>query len=143
MYKLILLAVSAGSFLLANVDSQFDVSKKCILTFSPAIGWNNYNKYLLGIALYNGIIFKQPIEYAFIPMYSFGSQELNGTGRIAFNFNALSSLKVKDVSFELRGSQFSYKTSPIELNFRRIISIKIAKTNSASRFHCLTGNQRT
>jgi len=28
MYKLILLAVSAGSFLLANVDSQFDVSKK-------------------------------------------------------------------------------------------------------------------
>ncbi|HKR05028.1 MAG TPA: M1 family metallopeptidase [Bacteroidia bacterium] len=54
--------------------------------FTPVIGWNNYNKTMAGIALYNKFLPHKNFEYIFMPMYSFGTKSLAGSGSISNTF---------------------------------------------------------
>jgi hypothetical protein len=59
---------------------------KSQLFFTPVIGWNNYNKTMAGIALYNKFVPHKNFEYLFMPMYSFGTKSLAGSGTISNTF---------------------------------------------------------
>jgi len=51
----------------------------------PAMGWNNYNGFMSGIALYSNTLFINKFEYYAVPMYSWGNQQFAGSGRFAYN----------------------------------------------------------
>ena len=65
----------------AGISSQ----NKKDMFWMPAIGWNSYNGFMSGIALYSNPIFINKFEYYAVPMYSWGNQQFAGSGRVAYN----------------------------------------------------------
>ncbi|MBN1416020.1 MAG: M1 family metallopeptidase [Bacteroidales bacterium] len=51
----------------------------------PAIGWNNYNKLMLGVFLYNPLLPQQAFEYQLAPMIGLGNMDFTGIGSIGLN----------------------------------------------------------
>ncbi len=52
--------------------------------FLPALGWNNYNKMMAGVVLYNKFIPHKNLEYSFIPLYAPRTKNFAGTGKISY-----------------------------------------------------------
>jgi len=57
---------------------------------APALGANAADGFMLGAALYSSIILPQDLEFAFVPMYGFGSETLAGSARIRYNWHPTS-----------------------------------------------------
>lgn len=51
----------------------------------PAVGWNNYNKTLLGVLFYSPVLPQQTIEYQLMPMYGLGNHDIAGMGKASIN----------------------------------------------------------
>ncbi len=49
----------------------------------PAIGWNAYDKTMLGLGVHNYSVSNKPFQYHLMPMYAFGTKTLTGVA----NFN--------------------------------------------------------
>ena len=63
----------------------------------PLLGWNNYDKFMTGISLYNKGIKTKKTEWAISPFYSFRNKALNGFGEISHNiytYNVFSQIKL-------------------------------------------------
>jgi hypothetical protein len=86
---------------------SFGYHRRTELSFLPAIGWNNYDKTMVGAAFYNGLILPQNFEYFFLPMYGFGSKKLTGTGRIAYNWYWDDCDVIERLRFQLGGQSFT------------------------------------
>ena len=80
--------------------------------FMPAIGWNNYDKTMLGIALYNNFIPSKAFEYQLIPMFATGSKNFTYTGRLGYHFYPK---RVQEVSAYVSSSRFSQLLFPDNL----------------------------
>ncbi len=52
---------------------------------SPAIGWNNYNKWMFGGVVHNLTLIEKRFEYLLTPMYSPASKKMAGGGRVSYN----------------------------------------------------------
>jgi hypothetical protein len=59
--------------------------EKTQLFFTPVIGWNNYNKTMAGMAVYNKFLPNKNFEYILMPMYSFGTNNLAGSANINYS----------------------------------------------------------
>jgi hypothetical protein len=53
--------------------------------WAPAIGWNNYNGFMSGMAVYSNLLFLNKFEYYAVPLYSWQNQQFAGSGRLGFN----------------------------------------------------------
>ncbi len=51
----------------------------------PAVGWNQYDRMMLGIVLHNTSLPAPKLRYSLVPMYSFGRKNLSGLGDISYN----------------------------------------------------------
>lgn len=58
--------------------------KRTSVYFFPGIAWNNYDKTMLGVGLYNSVLPAKAVEYQLFPAYGFGSKELVGIGRVRY-----------------------------------------------------------
>ncbi len=67
-------------FSLKNYDSI------SYLSLMPAIGYNSYDKFMIGAALHNYTFPAHKLQYFFTPMYAFGSKDLTGLGRIGYTW---------------------------------------------------------
>ncbi len=85
------------------------------LVFIPAFDWNSSDGLMAGLLLNNGSLLPKPIEYLFIPFYSFSNQGINGYGRISFNIKPYNNM-IRAASLTLEGEQFG---SPGNQNYRR------------------------
>lgn len=81
--------------------------------WNPLVGWNNYNKWMLGVQLHNQVLPSRNYNWSFAPMYSISTNNVNG-------FAKLESYNGK-VGFGVRGQKFSYDTYQF-LNSKRIYS---------------------
>ena len=54
--------------------------------WSPLLSWNNYDKLMPGLLLYNRIMPERRLEWALAPFYSTNGQALAGLGDIHYNF---------------------------------------------------------
>lgn len=54
---------------------------------APTVGWNTYDGFLLGFAVYNDILPKNKFSYMLMPMWAFKGRTLTGSGRIAYTFH--------------------------------------------------------
>jgi hypothetical protein len=74
--------------------------------YTPVIGWNQYNKLMPGIALYNSLVPQKRFEYVLVPMYATNTNTFTGTGKI--NYNILPKGNFKKITPGISASHFSY-----------------------------------
>jgi hypothetical protein len=55
------------------------------LFWIPLVGWNEYNKWLLGVNVHNRTVPRKNFQWSASPMYSFASGTLAGLGNIEYN----------------------------------------------------------
>jgi hypothetical protein len=60
---------------------------KTQFALAPTMGWNSYDGYMLGFAVYNDLMPKNKFSYMLMPMWAFGSRTITGSGRIAYTFH--------------------------------------------------------
>ena len=66
--------------LLAGIENPSNTN----IYFSPLLGWNNYDRLMPGIAVYNSLILEKKLEWGIHPMYSTSNKSLVGTGSINY-----------------------------------------------------------
>jgi hypothetical protein len=49
------------------------------------VGWNQYDRMMLGLVLHNTSLPAPKLRYSLVPMYSFGRKNLSGLGDISYN----------------------------------------------------------
>ena len=52
----------------------------------PWVGWNNYDKTMLGVALYNAPVPSRRFQYYIAPGFGFGSKQLTGVADLRYKF---------------------------------------------------------
>ena len=97
--------------LLAGIPLQ----NKNDIFWLPAIGWNSYNGFMSGLALYSNPIFINKFEYYAVPMYAWGNQQFAGSGRFAYNIFPSSGL-VNRYNIFVSANQYSLTNKE---NFQR------------------------
>lgn len=60
--------------------------RRRILGLLPWMGWNNYDKFMLGLAAYNPPFPGRRFQYYVAPAFGFGSKELNGLVDLRYRF---------------------------------------------------------
>jgi len=80
--------------------------EKATLFWTPAIGWNTYNKFMLGAAFYNSLVFEKKWQYMLMPLYSFGQYNWNGAFSLFRNFYAKG--QTQRVSVGITGRKYNY-----------------------------------
>ncbi|MCK4663765.1 MAG: M1 family metallopeptidase [Bacteroidales bacterium] len=88
------------------------------INFIPAFGWNNYNKYMLGALFHNGMIPIQKLDYQLVPLYSFGTEDLAGSGKISYNIYPYNTC-VQRLTLSLSAFQYAFEEKQGN-NFQKI-----------------------
>ncbi|MFA6923947.1 MAG: M1 family metallopeptidase [Bacteroidales bacterium] len=94
-----------------NFIGSIDNSDKRQVFYFPGIGINNYDKFMLGVTLYNHLLFQKKTEYTLVPMYSTGTNELSGWGNI--NYNLFPAQIFQNIKFGLSFAKYTYSYEPL------------------------------
>lgn len=79
-----------------RVFGAFERDDKVLINFSPTIGWNNNDGFMLGGAFYNNLLPNNKFDYFIMPMYAFGAKTLVGQYKMGYTFGrGLNSIKVR------------------------------------------------
>ena len=100
--------------------------------FAPHIGWNNYDKTQIGIAIYSPFMPTRKFQYSLVPIFGTGSKNLLGFARLAYN---IFPEKVQRVTVGVLNKRFSYLLFPRNLTYDKLepyISIDFKKKNARS-----------
>lgn len=99
--------------------------EKHSLMYIPAVNWNRENGFMLGVALYNGLLIPKPVEYFFIPFYTFNNSGFAGFGKISYNITPynklirLAKISLEGTRFGAPGNQnYNKLKAGVEINFR-------------------------
>nr|MDQ3048478.1 hypothetical protein [Bacteroidota bacterium] len=98
---------------------SLDHPDKSQIFWTPVAGWNNYNKWMFGIAVYNNILPQKKLEFELIPMFSYSTSDFAGYGRVMYNMFPEGNLFQK-VSIGVTGSRYAYSNEPFDMNFNKI-----------------------
>ncbi len=79
---------------------------KTQLFYTPIIGANLYNKTMLGIAFYNGLLPRKKFDFTLAPMYSFGTNDIVGYASLERHFTTYGVFK--QVHFGVNAARFGY-----------------------------------
>ena len=86
------------------------------LMYIPVANWTRENSYMLGIALHNGFLIPKPLEYFFMPFYTFKKPGVAGFGRISYN-RIPGNTFIRLAKFTLEGTQFG---APGNQNYHKV-----------------------
>lgn len=78
---------------------------KTAIILSPAIGYNNYDKFMLGGLVTNYKLPPSALQFVAVPLYAFGSKKFNGIGKVSYTSYPLKTFQ--KIEFFLNGSMFS------------------------------------
>jgi hypothetical protein len=79
---------------------------KPTLMYFPAVNWNKESGFMFGVGLHNGFLIPKPIEYFFIPFYSFKNNDLAGYGNVAYNLIPYESF-IRKATINIEGARFA------------------------------------
>lgn len=79
--------------------TRIDDPKTTQLFWTPLIGWNNYNKWMLGVQLHNMTIPQRDFEWSLAPMYSLATNSVNGFAKLGFDNGK--------IAFGIKGQRFA------------------------------------
>jgi hypothetical protein len=98
-------------FSLKNYDSVNYIN------WMPAIGYNVYDHFMIGLALHNYSIPTQKLQFFLAPLYATGSKQINGIGRIGYTWRPDNAFQKIDLS--VSGARFSTRDG-IDSNSNKI-----------------------
>ncbi len=76
----------------------------------PSLGWNNYDKTMLGVLLYSTLLPQQTLEFQLAPMFGLGSHHLTGLGKVSLNLYPGSSVfEAFQLSVDARGFSYGFE----------------------------------
>jgi len=85
------------------------------LFWLPVMGWNSYDKFMIGLGIHNLSIPGKPFQYLVAPMYSFGRKFISGSAEFSYTFlpernfkNSRFGLSVKSYKFDTISNNNSY-----------------------------------
>ncbi|MEO5674686.1 MAG: M1 family aminopeptidase, partial [Chitinophagales bacterium] len=108
--------------------------------FTPLIGWNYYDGFTPGLALYNSVIFPKRINLVLVPQYGLRSGEFAGIGALGIPIYLKNSF-LQSVTFSANARSYSYAneagsdTVSHDLRFIRFsqnVVFELAKRNPRS-----------
>lgn len=110
------------------------------LFISPALGYNFYDKLMVGVLLHNYTLPEPAFHFFLAPMYATGSKDFTGMGRIGYTFKSYGRIRKTEIS--LSGAHFNmdeFTDSTNTKNFMSVSkivpSIKITFKNKNPRRH--------
>ncbi|MCO6498994.1 MAG: M1 family metallopeptidase [Vicingus serpentipes] len=110
--------------------------EKTQLFYTPIAGWNNNDKFMFGMALYNTVLPTKKLEYVVAPLYSISSENTNGY--VSAYYHILPTTTFQDIKIGTMASSFTYLNyNPQPLEYYKIapsISFDIKKKR-ARQFH--------
>lgn len=68
--------------------TRLDDGNRTQLGWLPASGWNEQDGFMMGAALHNTVLPLRDFEWMAMPMYAFGSKQVNGMARLSLKRNA-------------------------------------------------------
>jgi hypothetical protein len=116
--------------------TSLDNPNKTQLFYTPLAGWNNYNKWMFGMAFYNTTLPQKKFEYELMPMYSIGTNDIAGYGRVMYNSYPKNKL-FQQISIGGTTTRYAYSTNPITTNFNKIapeLNIEFKKKDATSPY---------
>ena len=103
-----------------QILGSLDNPDKTQLFFFPIIGWNNYDKTIAGIALYNNLAPQKKFEFVLTPMYSTNTNDVAGYGSFNYNITSLNKL-FKQITLGVNTGRFTYeKTAEHDFRWNKI-----------------------
>jgi len=100
---------------LASVDNP----DKTQIYFMPVAGWNNYNKWMFGMAFYSSVLPQKKFEYQLMPMYSHSTKDIAGYGHVAYNIFPKGNV-FQRISLGVTATRYAYSNHPFDMNFNKI-----------------------
>ncbi len=91
-----------------------NTNKHHFVFLSPAIGANIYDKFMLGVLVHNYTLPAERFQFLVSPMYATGSNQLNGLGRVAYNWYPHTN--GQNIELSLSGESFSSNSYTDSLN---------------------------
>jgi len=88
----------------------YENPKRSQFAYSPILGWNNYDGFMLGAAVYNNLLPINKFDYTLMPMYAFGSNTFTGYGKFAYTFHQ--NQRYPNVTLSLEGQRFDAGQRP-------------------------------
>jgi hypothetical protein len=82
-----------------------ELDDKSELYFLPTFGLNTRDKFMLGASFYNNLLPQQKFNFVLNPMYSFGLNQLSGSGQVNYNFYPRSLFQ--NVKLGINGRRFA------------------------------------
>lgn len=98
---------------------SIDNPDKTQLFYTPVAGWNNYNKWMFGIALYNITLPQKKFEFELMPMYSYVANDFTGYGRMTYNIFPKGNL-FQHISLGATATRYAYTNTPFNINFNKV-----------------------
>ncbi len=115
-----------------------ETNKHHYIFAAPAIGYNFYDKAMVGIFLHNYTMPAEKFQFALAPLYSSKSKSLNGIGKISYSWfpgskGARAEIAVNGATFN--GDTYTDSTNKLNyLRFSKIVpSVKYVFANKRSR----------
>ncbi len=127
----------------AFVFGAKDYNRFHYISFLPVIGYNKYDKAMIGLGIHNYNLPFSKFQFYVAPMYGFGSNSLNGLARIGYHW--FPSGKIEKISVglgamtyskregrdTLQGKEFEnfYRATPsIKFHFRKPLQSPVVRT---------------
>ncbi len=124
----------------ASFFSLKQTDKHNYIFASPAIGYNFYDKFMLGVLVHNYTLPQNKFQFVVAPLYATGSKQFNGIGRVSYSLypgNNGQKLEVAVAGSSFTGDNFTDSTNTTNpQRFSKIVpSLKyvIANKNPRSR----------
>ncbi|HLP50215.1 MAG TPA: M1 family metallopeptidase [Chitinophagales bacterium] len=115
---------------LGSIENQ----NRTQIFWAPYIGWNNYDKFQVGLAFYNSLVPAKKFNYLVVPVIGTGSRQFNGFARLNYNFYPD---KLQRFTVGVFGKRFSYILFPQPLMFNKLepyINIEFKNKKSRSPY---------
>ncbi len=116
--------------------------KRTQLYWAPAMGWNDYDKFMLGLALYNSTIPFKKFDFALIPMYSFVTKDVIGLADVHYTFYPKGKA-IQSVTLGVGGKTFHYNrrfSNDYDLKFARLaptVKVELGKKHTGQFFQTI------
>ena len=98
---------------------SIDNPDKSQLYFTPVVGWNEYDHFMLGMAFYNNFLPEKKLEFQLMPMYSFAEKDLAGYGKVMYNLFSDDHIFQK-IQVGVTATRYDYSNDPFNMNFNKI-----------------------
>ncbi len=97
-----------------------DTDKKQYISFAPAIGYNEYDRFMVGAIIHDYQLPLPRLQFVLTPMYATNSKTFAGIGRIGYNW-LKPTAGLKKIEFAVSGAKFSTRDG-VDTNGAKIFS---------------------